>query len=668
MLFNKLFGDKKPPKSPDASSPLNLERAISPWEAQNEETIDELANFIDFAEGFTIGFVEVSFPEDIDNLLKVLRLRPECRNVEFHVFDFSDPNLTYLKDELIQRINQLPQPFSTLLTPKRVILVKGLENSIGMFGDYPPVLQDLNFVRDALADSVQYPVLFCLPSYAINRVMKYAPDFWSWKSGVFRILANQDQQDEASIYALHAQKILGAANQLEKQERIQRLEKLAQEFDPLEANRNKWELRLAAQALIGLGQVHSYSGEFPKAQSSLAKVAPIFEKANWQPETQHDLKIRIEYLNWQAYLEENLGYIAPAQSLLEEAICLNNNIDLHQKRFSYVSLGCLKAHQGQVEAALALFQQALKIDERIGDAQGKAASLAHIGRIKQNQGQFEEALALFQRSLKIFVHNRNVHEQAASLTVIGHIKADRGQIEEALALFQQSLKIDERIGNFQGQATSLTAIGRIKADQGQFEEALTLLQRSLEIYKRIEDVKGQSFVLRDIGSIKSDQGQVEEALALFEQSLKIKQHIKYIYGQAVSFNDIGGIKADQGQLEEALVLHQQALEINKQIGDIKGQAVSQHYIANIKARQGEIDKAEKLYQAALQTSRHIDSAWNTAMTLGSYGKLLADHKGDFATAISYLQESLEIFQRIGSPKAAEVQATLERVQSQTNME
>jgi len=169
MLFNKLFGDKQPPKSPDTSPSVNSERAISPWEAQNEETIDELANFIDFAEGFTVGFVEVSFPEDIDNLLKVLRLRPECRNVEFHVFDFSDPNLTYLQDEFIQRINQLPQPFSALLTPKRVILVKGLENSIGMFGDYPPVLQDLNFVRDALADSVQYPVLFCLPSYAINR-------------------------------------------------------------------------------------------------------------------------------------------------------------------------------------------------------------------------------------------------------------------------------------------------------------------------------------------------------------------------------------------------------------------------------------------------------------------------------------------------------------------
>ena len=43
---NKLFGDKQPPKSPDWTSPsVNSERGnFTRGEAQNEETIDELAN------------------------------------------------------------------------------------------------------------------------------------------------------------------------------------------------------------------------------------------------------------------------------------------------------------------------------------------------------------------------------------------------------------------------------------------------------------------------------------------------------------------------------------------------------------------------------------------------------------------------------------------------
>jgi tetratricopeptide (TPR) repeat protein len=151
-----------------------------------------------------------------------------------------------------------------------------------------------------------------------------------------------------------------------------------------------------------LGQVHSYSGEFLKAQSSLAKVAPIFEKANWQPETQHDLKNRIEYLNWQAYLEGILGHVAQTEDLLQWAISLNDGIDLQQKSLSYRLLGNLKANQGQIEEALALFQQSLDIKERIGDVRNKAATQCEIAGIKPLQGKIGEAEKLYQEALHTF--------------------------------------------------------------------------------------------------------------------------------------------------------------------------------------------------------------------------------------------------------------------------
>jgi tetratricopeptide (TPR) repeat protein len=486
MLFNKLFGDKNTPKSRDKTLPLNSERAISPWEAQNEETIDELANFIDFAEGFTIGFVEVSFPEDIENLLKLLRLRPECRNVEFHVFDFSDPNLTYLKDELIQRISQLPQPFSALMTPKRVILVKGLENSIGIIGDYPPVLQDLNFVRDALADSVQYPVLFCLPSYAINRVMKYAPDFWSWTSGVFRILANQDQQDEASIYALHAQKMLGSTSQLEKQERIKRLEKLAQEFDPLESNRSKEDLRISAESLMELGNIYISSGEYPKAQTCLNKISPIFEKLYWQSETQQDLTTRIKYLNWSGYLNYVLGNHVQAELLLGQASSLNKGVDQDLKAFTLYLQGMLKAHQNREEEALDFFQKVLKYENCFGDTQRKASTLNQIGKIKQSQKKMDQALSFFKNALEIDERIQSLSGMAANLHDIGTLKVSLGEVEEAYVFYERALEISNHIGNAFGRAETLWHYGELLADQkSDFATAISYLQEALEIFHRI---------------------------------------------------------------------------------------------------------------------------------------------------------------------------------------
>ena len=178
---------------------------------------------------------------------------------------FSDPNLTYLQDEFIQRINQLPQPFFCSADSKTSDSgERAGKPLLACFGDYPPVLQDLNFVRDCRWQiRCSTRCCFCLPSYAINRVMKYAPDFWSWKSGVFRILANQNQQDEASIYALHAQKMLGATSQLERQERIKLLEKLAQEFDPLRRkSQQSRPFALPLKHLVTLGSIYVLSGGF----------------------------------------------------------------------------------------------------------------------------------------------------------------------------------------------------------------------------------------------------------------------------------------------------------------------------------------------------------------------------------------------------------------------
>ncbi|MFQ4135316.1 tetratricopeptide repeat protein [Nodosilinea sp. PGN35] len=485
MPFKKLFGRSQPPESSPTPPPSLAEQVISPWEAQNEGTIARLARFIDFAKGFTLGFVEISFPEDLDDLLKVLKKRPECRLVDFQVFDFSDPNLTYLQDALKQRIDQLPQSISALMTPKRVILVKGLENSIGLFGDYPPVLQDLNFVRDALADSVPYPVLFCLPSYAINRVIKFAPDFWSWKSGVFRLLASHDSQDEASIYALHAQKMLGNASQLEKQERIRLLEKLAQEFDPLAANRSKADLRIAAQALVELGIVHISSGEFLKAQAVLEPIAQIFEKPGWQLEAKSDLAIYIKYLIWRGHLDVVLGNTAKAEQRLGTALALNNDVSPILKATSYCYLGSIKAQQDQIEEAIWLFQQSLKIEERIGDAQGQAATLHEIAKIKALQNNIEEAIALFNQSLNIKEYIGDALGKAATLHEIARIKAQQNNVEEAILLFHQSLEIFERIGNAHGKAVTLNEIAKIKGQQGNAKEAITLFHLALEILQRI---------------------------------------------------------------------------------------------------------------------------------------------------------------------------------------
>ncbi|MEH2416745.1 tetratricopeptide repeat protein [Nostoc sp.] len=112
----------------------------------NQQSLAELLTFIDFADTqLTIGFVAVNFTEDRNTLIEILGNHARCNEIQFEILNFADPNLRFLRDEIIHDLKEIH------LKPdkKLVLIVIGLEKSIGLSGEYPPVLQDLNFVRDA---------------------------------------------------------------------------------------------------------------------------------------------------------------------------------------------------------------------------------------------------------------------------------------------------------------------------------------------------------------------------------------------------------------------------------------------------------------------------------------------------------------------------------------
>ncbi|MFO0409027.1 MAG: hypothetical protein ACK50H_02575, partial [Dolichospermum sp.] len=111
-----------------------------------------------------------------------LKTDNQCEKIQFIILKFADPKLRFLRDEIIKELPKIEREANK----KLVLIIQGLEKSIDIAGDYPPVLQDLNFVRDAYKRTVPHPILFILPNYSINRLARFAPDFWDWRSGVFR--------------------------------------------------------------------------------------------------------------------------------------------------------------------------------------------------------------------------------------------------------------------------------------------------------------------------------------------------------------------------------------------------------------------------------------------------------------------------------------------------
>ncbi|MCG6138942.1 MAG: tetratricopeptide repeat protein, partial [Nostoc sp. LLA-1] len=76
-----------------------------------------------------------------------------------------------------------------------------------------------------------------------------------------------------------------------------------------------------------------------------------------------------------ARAEHILGFVVEALAHYEQALQLCPEDDLKEKATTQHNMAALKAQQGDIAGAIALFQQSLKIKDCINDVRGKAATL-----------------------------------------------------------------------------------------------------------------------------------------------------------------------------------------------------------------------------------------------------------------------------------------------------
>ena len=131
----------------------------------NQQAFTDLLTFVDFVdEKLNISFVEVNFAQDRDILINALINHQNCQNIQFEVLNFPDPDLCFLRDELVEELKHI----KIAPNKKLILLITSLEKSIGVLEKYPAVLTNLNFIRDDLRHSVCHPMILFLPEYTLT--------------------------------------------------------------------------------------------------------------------------------------------------------------------------------------------------------------------------------------------------------------------------------------------------------------------------------------------------------------------------------------------------------------------------------------------------------------------------------------------------------------------
>ncbi|OUL34866.1 tetratricopeptide repeat protein, partial [Nostoc sp. 106C] len=351
----------------------------------------------------------------------------------------------------------------------------------------------LQWTREALREFPFAIVLWVTNQMLVNLIKK-APDFWSWRNGVFRFVSRK--------------KNAVSSNELEPI-RFAFTDSEVSEFD----DDNPYFLPIEDLREL-IQQTEQQRGKKdPKLATLYSRMADIYKGRLDQGEFQDyktELDLAIEYLRKAVELQKELG--------LEKDLATSLN-----------NLAYLYKSQGRYSEAEPLYLQALSLRRRLlgEEHPDVATSLNNLAVLYESQGRYSEAEPLYLQALELT--RRLLGEQhplvATSLNNLAGLYESQGRYSEAEPLYLQALSLSQRLlgEEHPDVATSLNNLALLYCSQGRYSEAEPLYLQALSLSRRLLGEKHPDVAqsLNNLAGLYDSQGRYSEAEPLYLQALSL---------------------------------------------------------------------------------------------------------------------------------------------------
>ena len=473
----------------------------------NRETFNILLSFLVMSKGFKFAFAEINFPPDIDELITDLHFHEKCQDLQLVVLKLDDPDLHFLLENLKQHLLMLK------LEPEKklVLILRGLETSIGTSGNNPPILTNLNYARDSFPKFTPHPILFILPDYAVTRFAKFAPDFWAWTSANFRFQTVPEVRKNLLENAFHPIDPNRTYSKVTKSENIELLTRLLQEYtEETEASQ-----RTRIELLRQLAKEHQSVREFTVAKEYLQEALMLCRELQYQSgeaKVLYDLG-EIFYLNRE---------FKEARLFLQQSLAIYQTIDSKENQARiYHLLGMIAQNLREYEEARNNYQQALAIKVEFGYRYSQASTYGQLGSVALELREYEEARNNYQQALTLFIEFDDRYSQAITYHQLGSVAHNLREYEEARNSYQHAIAIFVEFGDRYNQAGTYHQLGMVAQELREYEEARNNYQQALAIKVEFGDCYSQASTYQGLGVLAEDLEEFQEAKINFLQALSI---------------------------------------------------------------------------------------------------------------------------------------------------
>ena len=325
--------------------------------------------------------------QDYEAELRSQNIRPYRVRLEA-----KQPSLRQTLAQLVESEPALQQGVGEAVSTENraVITVLGADNLVGIRLNQDKSEQErfffsLQWTREALRE-FKFPIVLWLSDAIATRLSRQAPDFWSWRGGVFEFASMFQSVSPAEPTMLRQSAELADAGALP-------LESLQQQVAELERQDARSPLLITLYRSLG---------DAYKQQYRYHEALEQYEKSLLLAQNRKDRQGQAAVLNQIGLTYYNLARYQKAIEFYQQSLSIARKIgDRQGEAISLGNLGIAYDSLGQYSQAIEFHQQSLSIAREIGDRRGEASSLGGLGNAYHFLGQYSQAIEFHQQSLSI---------------------------------------------------------------------------------------------------------------------------------------------------------------------------------------------------------------------------------------------------------------------------
>jgi tetratricopeptide (TPR) repeat protein len=543
----------------------------------NEDSYADLVSLIDLSQGMMVLIIaschsEVFQDELIERYENELVVDIPSYRVKL---DISEPSLRAALEKLVNERPELNQPKAPA-----VISVTGAANLMSI-----PVQEEetnsaldrffgyLQWTREGLRE-FPFPIVLWVTPQILKKLSAKAPDFWSWRSGVFQFIDSSTSINIGDYYRL-------SWSLVKKEE---------SNYLPLD------------ELLENITQLEKQNKISPALATLIDRAGQIYASQ---------------------IVGDNIGDSEIAISYFNRAIALQEKLNLRLDRVDTLQhLADLYYDLSRYQEAEHLYRECLDIKTKLDDSSELASLWNALGQITFTRGEWDEAESLFQKSLNFYAELNDLSGMASSLGCLGTIANKRGNWNEAEVLYQRSLKFSTELNDIFGIASYWGCLGDIARNKGNWDGAEDIYQKSLKLFTQSGSISGIAMILGVLGDVARYKGNWDEAEALYQRALKLRTELGDRSALAIIWGCLGENELGRGNLDMAEEWLIKAVEKMKALSMTWYIAETNWDLAKVYRLKPDHQKAQEHYEIAHQIFTQlgakkdlekIETNWNSAL-------------------------------------------------------